>query len=167
MQFNLNMDEFESLQSLVARRAPVRDLLQNGIVNADIVRGTLNLKDGSSKLYALKDLLKAHGCNFDAATKTWRRPSVTVAERYAVDVLKARESTRNARAVDEKDAIIDVILAQVNAIDAQRQVSTWVGMPCVPTREITPKIRARAWARHGLESPTSFGGQRRDTCTEM
>ena len=157
MQFNLNMDEFESLQSLLARRAPVRDLLQNGTISADIVRGTLNLKDGSAKLFALKDLLKAHGCNYDAATKTWRRPSATMAERYAVGIMKAREAARNARAVDEKDVIIDAILAHVNAVDAQRRNTTWVGMHCVPTNEVTPEVRARAWACHGLGPPTSFG----------
>ena len=157
MQFNLNMDEFESLQSLLARRAPVRDLLQNGIVSADIVRGTLILKNGSAKLYALKDLLKVHGCNFDAATKTWRRPSATVAERYAVNVMKARGAARNARTVDEKDAVIDAILAHVNAVDAERRNTTWVGMHCVPTNEVTPEVRARAWACHGLGPPTRFG----------
>ena len=90
------------------------------------------------------------GCTFDNATKTWRRPSATVAERYAVDVLKARESARNARAVGEKDAIVDAIMAQVNAADAQRRDSTWVGMPCVPTREVNLE-------RHAHKPPTSFG----------
>ena len=91
-QFDLNMPEFESFQSLFARNAPILDLLQNKAINAQIIRGTLVLKDGSAKLFALKGLLKAHGCNFNAATNTWRRPSATVAERYAVGFLEARSS---------------------------------------------------------------------------
>ena len=90
------MPEFESFQSLFARNTPILDLLQNKAINAQIIRGTLVLKDGSAKLFALKGLLKAHGCNFNAATNTWRRPSATVAERYAVGFLKARENTSNA-----------------------------------------------------------------------
>ena len=149
-QFNMSSDDCEPLESLLARCASIRDLLQNGVVSANIARGTLILKDRSAKLIALKHLLKANGCTFDNATKTWRRPSATVAERYAVDVLKARESARNARAVGEKDAIVDAIMAQVNAADAQRRDSTWVGMPCVPTREVNLE-------RHAHEPPTSFG----------
>ena len=84
-------DECESVQSLLARRASVQELLQNGAVNAEIVRGTLVLKNGSASLYDLKELLKKHGCKFDPATKTWRRPGLaTVAERHAVSALKAR-----------------------------------------------------------------------------
>lgn len=162
--FNLNMAEFESVQSLVARNAPILDLLQNNALSAEIIRGTLVFKDGTAKPYALKGLLKAHGCKFDAVTKTWRRPSVTVAERYAVDVLKAREATSNAQIVNEQEAIVDAILAHVNAIEAQRRNTVWV---CKPTRvqslfEITPEARARAWKNHGLEPPTSLGGPRRD-----
>lgn len=161
-QFDLNMSDFESFQSLLARKAPILDLLQNKAINAQIIHGTLVLKDGSATLFALKGLLKAHGCKFDAVTKTWRRPSVTVAERYAVDVLKAREATSNAQIINEQDATIDAILAHVNAIEAQRRNAVWVGMPCKPTSEVTHEARARAWARHGLEPPTSFGGPRRD-----
>lgn len=150
----------ESLKDLLARRASLQDLLQNGSVRAEIVRGTLVLKNGAESLFALKELLKAHGCRFDTVTKTWRRPLVTVAERYAVRTLKAREETRDKLELDEKNAIIDAIMAHVNA--AQLRDSTWVGMPCAPTRGITPEDRARAWARHGLEPPTSFGGPRRD-----
>ena len=156
------MSEFESFQSLLDRNAPILDLLQNEAINAQIIRGTLVLKDGSAKLFALKGLLKMHGCKYDAATKTWRRSSATVAERYALDVLKAREATSNTQIINEKSAIIDAILAHVNAIDAQRRNSTWVGMPCVPTGEVTPEARARAWERHGLKPPTNFGGPRRD-----
>ena len=72
-QFDLNMSDFESFQSLLARKAPILDLLQNKAINAQIIRGTLVLKDGSATLFALKGLLKAHGCKFDAVTKTWRR----------------------------------------------------------------------------------------------
>ena len=158
-QFDLNMSEFESFQSLLERNAPILDLLQNKAINAQIIRGTLVLKDGSAQL---KGLLKVHGCKYDAATKTWRRSSVTTAERYAVGVLKARKATSNAQIINEKNAIIDAIIAQVNAADAQRRDSTWVGMPCVPTGEVTPKVRARAWERHGLKPPTNFGGPRRD-----
>ena len=140
----------------------ILDLLQNKAINAQIIRGTLVLKDGSAKLFALKGLLKAHGCNFNAATNTWRRPSATVAERYAVGVLKARENTSNAQIVNEEDAIVDAILAHVNAIDARRRNAVWVGVPCTPTCEITPEARARAWTNYGLEPPTSLGGQRRD-----
>lgn len=147
------MSEFESFQSLLDRNAPILDLLQNEAINAQIIRGTLVLKDGSAKLFALKGLLKMHGCKYDAATKTWRRSSATVAERYTLDVLKAREATSNTQIINEKSAIIDAILAHVNAIDAQRRDSTWVGMPCVPMFATTPspEARARAWARHGLE----------------
>ena len=161
-QFDLNMSEYESFQSLLDRNAPILDLLQNNALNAQLIRGTLVLKDGSAKLFALKGLLKVHGCKYDAATKTWRRSSATVAERYALDVLKAREATSNTQIINEKNAIIDAIMAQVNAADAQRRDSTWVGMPCVPTGEVTPEARARAWERHGLKPPTNFGGPRRD-----
>ena len=156
------MEKFESAQSLLARKAPILDLLQNKALNAQIIRGTLVLKDGSATLVALKGLLKAHGCKFDAATKTWRRPSVTVAERYTVGVLIAREATSNAQKVNEKNTTIDAILAHVNAIDARRRNAVWVGVPCTPTCEITPEARARAWTNYGLEPPTSLGGQRRD-----
>jgi len=151
------MEKFEPVESLLARKAPILDLLQNKALNAQIIRGTLVLKDGSATLVTLKGLLKAHGFKFDAATKTWRRPSVTVAERYTVGVLKAREATSNAQKVNEKNTIIDAILAHVNAIDA-----VWIGVPCTPTCEITPEARARAWTNHGLEPPISLGGQRRD-----
>ena len=153
-------DECESVQSLLARRASVQELLQNGAVNAEIVRGTLVLKNGSASLYDLKELLKKHGCKFDPATKTWRRPGLaTVAERHAVSALKARVKLK----LEEKDRIIDLIIAHVNKVDAQVRDSTWVGMPCAPqTSVITAEARARAWARHGLEPPTSFGGPRRD-----
>ena len=156
------MEKFEPVQSLLARKAPILDLLQNKALNAQIIRGTLVLKDGSATLVALKGLLKAHGCKFDAATKTWRRPSVTVAERYTVGVLIAREATSNAQKVNEKNTIIDAILAHVNAVDARRRNAVCVGVPCTPTCEITPEARARAWTNHGLEPPTSLGGQRRD-----
>ena len=152
------MSEYESFQSLLDRNAPILDLLKNNALNAQFIRGTVVLKNGSATLFALKDLLKVHGCKYDAATKTWRRSSVTAAERHAVGVLKAREATYNA----QKNAIIDAIMAQVNAANAQRRYLTWVGMPCVPTGEITPDARARAWARHGLEPPTNFRGPRRD-----
>ena len=154
------MEKFEPVESLLARKAPILDLLQNKALNAQIIRGTLVLKDGSATLVALKGLLKAHGFKFDAATKTWRRPSVTVAERYTVGVLKAREATSNAQKVNEKNTIIDAILAHVNAID--RRNAVFVGVPCAPTCEITPEARARAWTNHGLEPPISLGGQRRD-----
>ena len=154
------MEKFEPVESLLARKAPILDLLQNKALNAQIIRGTLVLKDGSATLVALKGLLKAHGFKFDAATKTWRRPSVTVAERYTVGVLKAREATSNAQKVNEKNTIIDAILAHVNAID--RRNAVFVGVPCTPTCEITPEARARAWTNHGLEPPISLGGQRRD-----
>ena len=157
------MEKFEPAQSLLARKAPILDLLQNKALNAQIIRGTLVLKDGSATLVALKGLLKAHGCKFDAATKTWRRPSATVAERYAV--LKAqssREATSNAQIINERDAIIDTILAHVNAFEARRRNTVWVGMPCKPTGEIIPEARARAWKTHGLEPPTSFVGPRCD-----
>ena len=153
----------ESVQSLLARRASVQDLLHNGTVSADIVRGTLVLKNGSATLFSLKELLKAHGCKIDMKTKTWRRPSVTVAERHAVSTLKAREATRDKLEFDEKRAIIDIILAHVNAVDARARDSTWVGMPCAPpTSVITAEARAREWARHGLKPPTSFRRPRRD-----
>ena len=161
-QFDLNMSEFESFQSLLDRKAPILDLLQNKALNAQIIRGTLVLTDGSAKLFALKSLLKVHGCKYDAAAKTWRRSSATVAERYALDVLKAREATSNAQKVNEKNTIIDAILAHVNVIDARRRNAVFVGVPCTPTCEITPEARARAWTNHGLEPPTSLGGQRRD-----
>jgi hypothetical protein len=149
----------ESVQSLLARRASVKELLQNGAVSAEIVRGTLVLKNGSASLFALKELLKAHGCKFDQKTKKWRRPSVTVAERHEVSALKARDNT----AVAEMDAVINVIIAHVNAIDAQVQNSTWVGIPSVGPAPsvITPEARAAAWARHGL-TPPIIGAQRRD-----
>ena len=134
---------------MLDRNAPILDLLKNNALNAQFIRGTLVLKNGSATLFALKALLKVHGCKYDAATKTWRRSSVTAAERHAVGVLKTREATYNA----QKNAIIDAIMAQVNAADAQRRDSTWVGMPCVPMCATTPspEARARAWARHGLE----------------
>ena len=156
------MEMFEPVQSLLARNAPILDLVQNKVINAQITRGTLVLEDGSATLFALKGLLKAHGCRYDATTKTWRRPSVTAAERHAVGVLKAREATSNAQIVNEKNSIIDAILAHVNAIDARRRNTVWVGVPCTPTCVITPEARARAWANHGLERPTSPGGPRRD-----
>ena len=156
------MEKFEPAQSLLARKAPILDLLQNKALNAQIIRGTLVLKDGSATLVALKGLLKAHGCKFDAATKTWRRPSVTVAERYTVGVLKAREATSNAQKVNEKNTIIDAILAHVNAIDARRRNTACAGMSCKPASEITPEARARAWMNHGLKPPTNLGGPRRD-----
>ena len=53
-QFDLNMTQFESFQSLLDRKAPILDLLQNKALNAQIIRGTLILKDGSAKLFALK-----------------------------------------------------------------------------------------------------------------
>ena len=158
-QFDLNMSEYESFQSLLDRNAPILDLLQNNALNAQLIRGTLVLKDGSAKLFALKGLLKVHGCKYDAATKTWRRSSATVAERYALDVLKAREATSNTQIINEKNAIIDAIMAQVNAADAQRRDSTWVGMP---TRLIIPEARTYVWALHGLEPPASFDGLRSD-----
>ena len=156
-------DECESVQSLLARRASVQELLQNGAVNAEIVRGTLVLKNGSASLYDLKELLKKHGCKFDPATKTWRRPGVaTVAERHAVSALKARVKLK----LEEKDRIIDLIIAHVNKVDAQVRDSTWVGMPCNERKDhhvkITDEARARAWAVHGLPPPTKFGGRRRD-----
>ena len=161
-QFNLDTEKLESVQSLLARNAPILDLLQNKALNAQIIRGTLVLEDGLAPLFALKGLLKTHGCKYDAATKTWRRSSATVAERYAVGVLEAREATSNALILNEKDAIIDAILAHVNAIDARRRSTMWVGMPCMPTSEITPDARARAWTIHGLEPPTSFDEPRHD-----
>ena len=156
-------DECESVQSLLARRASVQELLQNGTVNAEIVRGTLVLKNGSASLYDLKELLKAHGCKFDRATKTWRRPGpATVAERHAVSALKARVKLK----LEEKDRIIDLIIAHVNKVDAQVRDSTWVGMPCNERKDhrviITHEDRTRAWAVHGLPPPTSFDGPRRD-----
>ena len=156
-------DERESVQSLLARCASVQELLQNGAVNAEIVRGTLVLKNGSASLYDLKELLKAQGCKFDAATKTWRRPGpATVAERHAVSALKARVKLK----LEEKDRIIDLIIAHVNAVDAQVRDSTWVGMPCNERKDhrviITHEDRTRAWAVHGLPPPTKFGGPRRD-----
>lgn len=159
-QFNLNSGNLESIESLLARKAPLLDLLKNKALKGEIVRGTLVLEDGSATLFALKGLLKAHGCKFDSATKTWRRSSATVAERYAIDVLKARGATQNAQ-------IFDAILAHVNAIDARRRNAVWVGMPSKPTSEITPEARARAWTNHGLEPPTSFGGPRRDAYGNM
>ena len=155
----MSSTEFESVQSLIARGASVQDLLHNGTVSAEIVRGTLVLKNGSATLFSLKELLKAHGCKIDMKTKTWRRPSVTVAERHAVSTLKAREATRDKLELDEKNDIIDVIMAQVNATDAQRRNSTWVGMP---TRLIIPEARTYVWALHGLEPPASFDGLRSD-----
>ena len=154
-QFNLNNDDLESIESLIARKAPVLDLLQNKALKGEIVRGTLVLMSGSAKPFTFKELLKTHGCKFDCASKTWRRPSATAAERYAIDVLRAREVTQNTQ-------IIDAILAHVNAIYARRRNAVWVGMPCTPTCEITPEARARAWTKHGLEPPTSLGGPRRD-----
>ena len=159
---DFEFEKLECVQSLLARKAPILDLLQNKVLKAEIIRGTLVLKEGSAKLFAVNGLLKAHGCKFDAATKTWRRPSVTVAERYAVGDLKAREAMSNAQKVNEKNATIDAILAHVNAIYARRRNAVWVGMPCTPTCEITPEARARAWTKHGLEPPTSLGGPRRD-----
>ena len=166
-QFNLDTEKLESVQGLLARNAPILDLLQNKGLKAQIIRGTLVLEDGSATLFALKGLLKAHGCKFDARTKTWRRSSATVAERYAVGVLKAHKAMSNVLIVNEKDAIIDAILAQVNAIEARRRSMVWAGMPCAPTSEITPEARARAWTTHGLEPPTSFGGPRRDVYGNM
>ena len=159
-QFNLNSGNLESIESLLARKAPLLDLLQNKALKAQIIRGTLVLEDGAATLFALKGLLKAHGCKFDAATKTWRRSSATVAERYAIDVLKAREATQDAQ-------IFDAITAHVNAIDARLRNAVWVGMPCKPTIEITPEARERAWTNHGLEPPSSFGGPRRDAYGNM
>ena len=155
-------DKCESVQSLLARRASVQELLQNGTVNAEIVRGTMVLKNGSASLYELRELLKAHGCKFDRAT-TWRRPGpTTVAERHAVSALKARVKLK----LEEKDRIIDLIIAHVNKVDAQVRDSTWVGMPCNERKDhhvkITDEARARAWAVHGLLPPTKFGGRRRD-----
>ena len=150
----------ESVQSLLARRASVQDLLHNGTVSADIVRGTLVLKNGSATLFDMKGLLKAHGCKFDVKTKIWHRPGyATVAECHAVRTLKARKATRDKLELDEKNDIIDVIMAQVNATDAQRRNSTWVGMP---TRLIIPEARTYVWALHGLEPPASFDGLRSD-----
>ena len=159
---DFQFEKLECVQSLLARKAPILDLLQNKVLKAEIIRGTLVLKEGSAKLFAVNGLLKAHGCKFDAATKTWRRPSVTVAERYAVGDLKAREAMSNVQKVNEKNAIIDAILAHVNAIYARRRNAVWVGMPCTPTCEITSEARARAWTKHGLEPPTSLSGPRRD-----
>ena len=154
---DFQFEKLECVQSLLARKAPILDLLQNKVLKAEIIRGTLVLKEGSAKLFAVNGLLKAHGCKFDAATKTWRRPSVTVAERYAVGDLKAREATSNAQ-------IIDAILAHVNAIDARRRNVVWVGMPTseIRAREITPEARARAWTNHGLEPPSRLDVPRRD-----
>ena len=149
------MSEYESFQSLLDRNAPILDLLKNNALNAQFIRGTLVLKNGSATLFALKDLLKVHGCKYDAATKTWRRSSVTAAERHAVGVLKTREATSN-------ETIINTILAYVNAVDKQQRNTVWIGMPCKPTGEITPEARAGAWARHGLKPPTSFSGQCRN-----
>ena len=154
-QFNLNNDDLESIESLIARKAPVLDLLQNKALKGEIVRGTLVLMSGSAKPFTFKELLKTHGCKFDAASKTWRRPLATVAEKYAIDVLRAREVTQNTK-------IIDAILAQVDAADKQRRDFTWAGMPCVPMPQITPEARVHAWARHGLEPPTSFDSPRRN-----
>ena len=97
------------------------------------------------------------------ATKTWRRPGpATVAERHAVSALKARVKLK----LEEKDRIIDLIIAHVNKVDAQVRDSTWVGMPCNERKDhhvkITDEARARAWAVHGLLPPTKFGGRRRD-----
>ena len=52
-QFDLNMSEYESFQSLLDRNAPILDLLQNKALNAQLIRGTLVLKDGSATLFAL------------------------------------------------------------------------------------------------------------------
>ena len=154
---DFQFEKLECVQSLLARKAPILDLLQNKVLKAEIIRGTLVLKEGSAKLFAVNGLLKAHGCKFDAATKTWRRPSVTVAERYAVGDLKAREAMSNAQKVNEKNATIDAILAHVNAIYARRRNAVWVGMPCTPTCEITPEARARAWTTHGLGATKQLG----------
>ena len=43
-------------------------------VNAEIVRGTLVLENGSASLYDLKELLKAHGCKFDACDEDLASP---------------------------------------------------------------------------------------------
>ena len=108
--------------------------------------------------FNLKGLLKTHGCTFDMATKTWRRPAVTVAERYAICVLKAREATRNAQMTKEEDALIDSIIAQAGTADWLRRQASWIGMEPISLTGamITPEARARAWARHGLKPPASF-----------
>ena len=146
-QFNMDIGEPETIERLVARRASICDLLKAGALRGEVVRGSLKLTDGTAKLYALSGLLKAHGCTFDAATKTWRRASATAAERYAVGVLTAREATQAVKAHND---VIDAIFAQVDAADALRRQCTWVGMPLAPRAEITPEVRAAAWARHGL-----------------
>ena len=55
-QFNLDTEKLESVQSLLARNAPILDLLQNKVLKAQITRGTLVLEDGSATLFALKGL---------------------------------------------------------------------------------------------------------------
>ncbi len=40
-QFNLDTEKLESVQSLLARNAPILDLLQNKVLKAQITRGTL------------------------------------------------------------------------------------------------------------------------------
>ena len=146
-RFNMDTEWPETIESLIARRASLCDLLKAGALRGEVVRGSLKLTDGTVKLCTLSGLLKAHGCKFDAATKTWRRASATTAERYAVGVLNAREATQ---AVKANNDVIDAIFAQVDAADALRRQCTWVGMPLAPRAEITPEVRAAAWARHGL-----------------
>ena len=64
---DFQFEKLECVQSLLARKAPILDLLQNKVLKAEIIRGTLVLKEGSAKLFAVNGLLKAHGCKFDAA----------------------------------------------------------------------------------------------------
>ena len=72
----------------------------------------------------------------------------------------AREATRAAAVKSNEEARIDAMLASVNAIDAARRASCWVGMPLAPLPAITPEARAAAWARHGMEMPDTDGPHR-------
>ena len=126
---NMDTEGPETIEGLIARRASLCDLLKAGALRGEVVRGSLKLTDGTVKIYTLSSLLKAHGCKFDSATKTWRRASATAAERHAVRVLNASGATQ---AVKANNDVIDAIFAQVNAADALRRQCTWVGMPLAP-----------------------------------
>ena len=126
------MEQIEAIQSLVDEH---KEKMPTGVVT-DLMKQCQEAFNRKSKLYKL----------------TWVHVKAVAADVF--DDECDYDRTLKVMAIPQ----MQTSLAEVKA---PHQV-VWVGMPCAPTRGITPEDRARAWARHGLEPPTSFGGPRRD-----
>ena len=154
----LQMLSHKACNALIEKRVSVCELLQTGALRGEIVRGTLLLRDGTARVYALKALLKSHGCTWDNAQKAWSRASPTALERRTVTTAEVEVRACATQARQDDEARIDAVLASVAASDAVRRACCWVGMALAPLPVLTPEARAAAWARLGMEMPTVHHG---------